>query len=281
MTVKFKIYRSNVPMDIEELPDPIVIDLLDKTYSDANVSEGNTYYYRVGAVRNGIEKVSGEIPITIDSYALLSFIAAGNAGMSDPGTSVNCPIPPHSTGDIIVIIARAGQDMVVSGYEKIFTNSAIKVFAKIATTSQASQTLQNVQMTYGAVASIVLRPNHPVSIIEKSAVFETYTSAAVSNDDIPRVLTTPPVEVSKSKFELNIVTHSGVYASAYAIWANQTAPILAARDKPASVEASFNFVVFGKYTGSGVLANGGSIEVTKIPDASQSIGALTICISAK
>lgn len=281
MTVKFKIYRSNVPMDIEALPDPIVIDLLDKTYSDANVSEGNTYYYRVGAVRNGIEKVSGEIPITIDSYALLSFIAAGNAGMSDPGASVNCPIPPHSAGDIIVIIARAGQDMVVSGYEKIFTNSAIKVFAKIATTSQASQTLQNVQMTYGAVASIILRPNHPVSVIERSSAFESYTSAAVASDTVPRVLTTPSVEVSKSKFELNIVIHSSSYTPVYAIWANQTAPILAARDKPASVASSFNFAVFGKYTGLGVLANGGSIEVTKIPAASQSIGALTICISAK
>lgn len=277
-----KYYCSLTPMNPTSMPAAKAVLAGDvREYTDTAIAAGQTYYIRIGAVKNGVEKISNETIISIDSYASLSFIAAGNAGLSEASSSINCPIPAHSAGDVIVIIARAAQDMVVAGYEKIFSNTVIKVFAKIAISSQASQTLQNVPMTYGAVASVVLRPDHPVSVIERSSAFGSYTSAAVANDTVPRVLTTPSVATNKPKFELNIVVHGSSYTPIYAVWANQTAPILATRNNPSSVPSSFNFAVFGKFTALGVSANGGSIEVTKIPPSAQSIDALSICISAK
>lgn len=56
------IYRSTSPMDANALPTAIASlgpNIVE--YTDTNVVEGTAYYYRVGAVKSGFEKVSEEL----------------------------------------------------------------------------------------------------------------------------------------------------------------------------------------------------------------------------
>lgn len=57
----YNIYRSLSPMNVASLPAPLVTGVSTKSYSDSSIALGNLYYYRVGSVRNGVEKVSAEI----------------------------------------------------------------------------------------------------------------------------------------------------------------------------------------------------------------------------
>ena len=54
-------YCSETPIDIENLPEPKAIFAGDvRTYIDSDCVAGKKYYLRVGAVKNGVEKISDE-----------------------------------------------------------------------------------------------------------------------------------------------------------------------------------------------------------------------------
>lgn len=56
----FSIYRSETPMDINNLPQPIVTNLPTMYYIDGDAIEGVHYYYRVGVHRGWSEVISEE-----------------------------------------------------------------------------------------------------------------------------------------------------------------------------------------------------------------------------
>lgn len=70
-----KIYRSDSPMDINNLPTPIAtLEPNTTEYVDTARTIGNTYYYRVSAYINGSEMVSEEVPLKVTelSYSYIS-----------------------------------------------------------------------------------------------------------------------------------------------------------------------------------------------------------------
>lgn len=63
-------YCSETPIDLESLPVPKAILAGDvRSYVDATIEVGKTYFVRVGSVKNGVEKLSDEIFVTADAYA--------------------------------------------------------------------------------------------------------------------------------------------------------------------------------------------------------------------
>lgn len=57
-----RVYRSDNPMDINNLPTPIVdLDKNIQDYVDYDVIDGNYYYYRVSAYIDGYEEISEEV----------------------------------------------------------------------------------------------------------------------------------------------------------------------------------------------------------------------------
>ena len=57
-----RIYRSDTPMSLSSMPTPIATLTNNVTeYIDYDVIEGNTYYYRIGAVRGADEAISDEL----------------------------------------------------------------------------------------------------------------------------------------------------------------------------------------------------------------------------
>ena len=59
-----RIYRSDTPMSLSSMPTPIATLTNNVTeYIDYDVIEGNTYYYRIGAVRGNDEAISDELEL--------------------------------------------------------------------------------------------------------------------------------------------------------------------------------------------------------------------------
>ena len=83
----FDIHRSLTPMtDVNNLPPPIVTDLLTMFYVDTMVVEGATYYYRVVAWRDGDKAVSDEIRTTAAPHLVYLPLTSG---LSDLGSLGN------------------------------------------------------------------------------------------------------------------------------------------------------------------------------------------------
>lgn len=59
----YSIYRSTSPININNLPVPIATGITGKTYNDATITNGSTYYYRVASLSAGEMKLSAEISI--------------------------------------------------------------------------------------------------------------------------------------------------------------------------------------------------------------------------
>lgn len=60
---EFRVYRADAPMDPGALPTPLATAISGalRSYVDSTVVKGNTYYYRVSAVKGSVEKVSAEL----------------------------------------------------------------------------------------------------------------------------------------------------------------------------------------------------------------------------
>lgn len=63
----FSIYRSNTPMNVNNLPAPIATGLATMYYVDDTVVEGLTYHYRVSVARGSDTMLSDEVEYTIPS----------------------------------------------------------------------------------------------------------------------------------------------------------------------------------------------------------------------
>lgn len=75
----FTIYRSNTPIDIGNMPAPIAAGLTTMCYVDGTIAEQQSYYYRVGVVRDEVELLSDEIqyiPVPIASEIPTDYILA-------------------------------------------------------------------------------------------------------------------------------------------------------------------------------------------------------------
>lgn len=60
---EFRVYRADAPMDPGALPTPLATAISGalRSYTDTTVVQGNTYYYRVSAVKSTLERVSEEL----------------------------------------------------------------------------------------------------------------------------------------------------------------------------------------------------------------------------
>lgn len=99
MTITYNIYRSTTEFSTSNLPEPIATGLTDKFFTD-NVDQSIVYYYRIGAVRNGIEKVSelivsnskvGVVPIKLPQHGFEGLSYVGN--FSDDNALLASPAP--------------------------------------------------------------------------------------------------------------------------------------------------------------------------------------------
>lgn len=79
----YKVYRSTSPMNVASLPEPLATGITTKSYSDATVTVGNTYYYRVASVKNGVEKVSSEINIKAENWNPSRILATPSIFLDD------------------------------------------------------------------------------------------------------------------------------------------------------------------------------------------------------
>jgi hypothetical protein len=106
-----RVYRSTATIDPAALPTPIA-DLGGNvtTYTDGDVTEGETYYYRVSAYRGASENVSEELVLTAlpeaDAY-VASVGAYSNAPASVETRLLQVP-PEAGVGDLLV--AFVGMD---------------------------------------------------------------------------------------------------------------------------------------------------------------------------
>jgi hypothetical protein len=111
-------------MDLGSMPIAISTGIATNSYSDNTATEGNTYYYRVGAVKDGIEKISNEIEVTMNSFSPAEIFSAKSyidetSLISLSGTSVNnieCNLSSElyskvgSTGVVIIEAALNGNN---------------------------------------------------------------------------------------------------------------------------------------------------------------------------
>ena len=82
----FDVIRSNAPMDINNLPSPIVTGLSRMVYNDISIINMSTYYYRIRAWYNGKSQISDEIevlaqPVMGSPYDLYAIFDNGNFGI--------------------------------------------------------------------------------------------------------------------------------------------------------------------------------------------------------
>lgn len=63
----FNIYRSDSSMNTASMPEPLATGITNTYYFDTNITIGETYYYRVGAVRENQELISSEVEILADA----------------------------------------------------------------------------------------------------------------------------------------------------------------------------------------------------------------------
>ena len=69
----FNIYRSDTPMDVSAMPSPIAsVGPNVGAYTDSTVTGGQSYYYRIGVLRNGEELISDEQKLYAFNFALMS-----------------------------------------------------------------------------------------------------------------------------------------------------------------------------------------------------------------
>lgn len=103
----FSIYRSETPMDVNNMPAPIAT-LAENigSYDDKDVTPGNQYYYRVSVTRNGVEKISGEI---------LRIAAPGWVGLELTGFSFRADHGSSFGGGYGLFFSPNGNNMYVSG----------------------------------------------------------------------------------------------------------------------------------------------------------------------
>lgn len=82
----FNYYRYEAPTAIENLPAPLVSDISSNNYTDTTVEDDKQYYWRIGAVRDGNEKISDESAFSTMDYLkhwILSNSTIGDAWFVD------------------------------------------------------------------------------------------------------------------------------------------------------------------------------------------------------
>src|SRR5690554_3854021 len=74
----FNIYRDTQPIDENALPAPLASLGPDaREYEDDTVVDGATYYYRVSALVDGVEKLAPEQEVTVTQQVIIAFTDVG------------------------------------------------------------------------------------------------------------------------------------------------------------------------------------------------------------
>lgn len=61
-----EVYRSETTMDLENMPAPLAVLAANTThYDDTTALDGDTYFYRVAAVRGSARAISDELQVTV------------------------------------------------------------------------------------------------------------------------------------------------------------------------------------------------------------------------
>ena len=95
-----RIYKSSTPMSLGMLPSPIATLGSNITeYIDYDVIEGNTYYYRISAVRGNDEAVSDELMMVAEELGLGPGSQELIAGDMTAGFFGEVPVTELITGD--------------------------------------------------------------------------------------------------------------------------------------------------------------------------------------
>lgn len=145
----FDVLRADEPMDVGVLPSPIATGLSTMYYVDTTVVEGETYYYRVVAWRDGVSKLSGEIATQ-----------AGDLFWSDVELLIFADAPVFPSTTIIdssskqLVITRHGTTCIIAGQSPLddgwiyFNNTGVYATAKNYLTTNLQSALNTSDFTF-------------------------------------------------------------------------------------------------------------------------------------
>lgn len=116
----YSIYRSEQPIDVNDLPTPIAENITQKTFIDESIIEDTDYYYRVASVQASSIKISEQIFVEHIQFLLNATI---NAGRVDGNTLPNANITAVVDTSLAANMQFDGS--LISG--KTLPNSAITI----------------------------------------------------------------------------------------------------------------------------------------------------------
>lgn len=282
----YSVFRSQEPMDVNNLPIPIAENITNKSFSDTTIVSGEIYYYRVASIVGEYKKISAEIEVKTNIPAALTYVSnsSRNAASVGGATSLSVDIAPYLAGDIILLFIRSFTSNVSApGFNELHnSNPGFKLLSRIANTSSATQTSINITMGFGGAASFILRPSRSIATVYCDAALSSYKSAAVANDTIVRVLQTPSTANDKVEiFEIDAVQWASVYGTTKPITSiSSDQQIIATTTNPSNVGNGFNFVLAGKKRSNSSTLAGAVFGVSSIPNYEQNITGLTAAIYA-
>ncbi|MHA3063080.1 LamG-like jellyroll fold domain-containing protein [Acinetobacter sp. ANC 4641] len=127
----YTIYRSESPIDINNLPVPIASGVTSKSYSDTTVVTGVNYFYRVASISLQASKISNEISsyaggdLYFSSVDLLIFADATNQISTNIVDKSSSPKTISLSGDTKIVKSKfGGMCVLVNQYAKWTTSGA-------------------------------------------------------------------------------------------------------------------------------------------------------------
>lgn len=89
----YSIYRSEQPIDINNLPTPLIENVTQKSFIDESIAENTDYYYRVASVQASSIKVSEQIFVEHIQFLLNATVYAGRVdGNTLPNSNITAVV---------------------------------------------------------------------------------------------------------------------------------------------------------------------------------------------
>lgn len=285
-----RIYRADSAFTSASLP-PILEEIISDIYEyeDLSVIKDQTYFYMLSA-KLGEQEVFTEcfeVKAANRQQKELSYISGLRQEQSSGSLSAN--IPPHSQGDLIVVVVQAWASGITLpgftlGYSYKSDGSAQETyfFYKIATTSQASNTSVISSAPSGSTFSMILRPDAGIAEVTIVGAGQAISTANATS----RTANSPSLSLSvdgEKGFEIVVmrngsftvsgvssVTHSGVKT------------MRASRLYPSTIGIYFNMAVLGNSRTGVTSLTSYSATFEGLPNsASYEMQGITAFISAK
>lgn len=117
----YSIYRSETPMNANSMPLPLATGISLKSYSDNSIINNTKYYYRVGSIKGGVEKISDEIEVFAglqNLYQYLRIYISANNGDADLTGIQEIELASTAGGaDVTVPAMSTAHSSAYGGYE--------------------------------------------------------------------------------------------------------------------------------------------------------------------